>query len=215
MLNEGSQFRGKKTLYKVHKLIGKGKSGYSYLADDGLNLFVIKTMHNEHTPYYNFVGDRLSPEISAFDKLKSAGVRIPRMIEYDLEKNYLVKEYVDGLTGAEWISKGLQKDNIISELFGISNMLKKQNLNIDYFPNNFVISDGQLFYIDYEINTYIDEWSLENWGIYYWANTAGFKDYLSTGSALALNSDLEKGIPIKIPFEVTVREWVKKFSNLK
>ena len=215
MLQEGSQFRGKKTLYRVIKLLGKGKSGYSYLADDGLNLVVVKIMHNEHTPYYNFVGDRLTPEIAAFDKLKSAGVRIPRMIEYDLEKNYLVKDYVEGLTGAGWISLGLQNDNIISELFDISNRLKKQNLNIDYFPNNFVIGDGKLFYIDYEINKFMEEWSLENWGIYYWANTAGFKDYLSTGSALALNSDLDKGIPIKAPFGNLIGEWIKKFSDSK
>ena len=42
------------------------------------------------------------------------------------------------------------------------------NLNIDYYPSNFVINDGLLYYIDYECNEYMDEWSFFNWGIKYW-----------------------------------------------
>lgn len=199
--------------YVVSRLIGKGKSGYSYLANNGIDRVVIKIMHDEPTPYYNFIGGRLDPEIKAFDTLTKAGIRIPELLHYDKERNYLIKEYIDGLTGAEWISRGLQDENIIADLFDISNRLKRINLNIDYFPNNFVIENKRLFYIDYEVNTYLEEWSLENWGIYYWANTNGFKDYLSSGSALALNSDLDKGIPIKEPFKETVSVWINKYSK--
>lgn len=42
-------------------------------------------------------------------------------------------------------------------------------LNIDYFPTNFVVQNGVIFYIDYECNPYSDDWNFENWGIKYWS----------------------------------------------
>ena len=42
-------------------------------------------------------------------------------------------------------------------------------LNIDYYPTNFVLDkDGVLYYVDYECNSYSEEWSFENWGIKHW-----------------------------------------------
>lgn len=40
-------------------------------------------------------------------------------------------------------------------------------INIDYFPTNFVVQDGEIYYIDYEDNHYMEEWNFENWGIKY------------------------------------------------
>lgn len=48
------------------------------------------------------------------------------------------------------------------------------NLNIDYFPTNFVVQNGKIYYIDYECNNYMEEWNFENWGIKYWSKTPEF-----------------------------------------
>ena len=56
---------------------------------------------------------------------------------------------------------------------------KAAGLNIDYFPTNFVIRDGLLWYIDYECNSYMEEWNFENWGIRYWSRTPEFEEYLA------------------------------------
>ena len=55
---------------------------------------------------------------------------------------------------------------------------KRAGLNIDYFPTNFVIQKGLLYYIDYECNGYMDEWSFENRGIKYRSRTEEFEAYL-------------------------------------
>ncbi len=47
---------------------------------------------------------------------------------------------------------------------------KENNLNIDFYPTNFVAQNGLLYYIDYETNEYSDEWNFENWGKKYWQN---------------------------------------------
>ena len=41
-------------------------------------------------------------------------------------------------------------------------------LNIDYYPTNFVVHDGLLWYVDYECNDYSEQWDFEHWGIQYW-----------------------------------------------
>ena len=42
------------------------------------------------------------------------------------------------------------------------------NTNIDYYPTNFVVQADRLYYIDYECNAYMEEWSFEAWGLQYW-----------------------------------------------
>ena len=41
----------------------------------------------------------------------------------------------------------------------------------------------QLYYIDYECNTYMEEWNFENWGIQYWSKTQAFLDYVKQQSS--------------------------------
>ena len=60
----------------------------------------------------------------------------------------------------------------------MAELSKASGLNIDYFPTNFVVQDGLLWYIDYECNKYMEEWSFENWGVKYWSRTLEFEEYL-------------------------------------
>ena len=40
--------------YRVVKLLGKGKGGYSYLVTDGTAQYVLKQIHHEPCAYYTF-----------------------------------------------------------------------------------------------------------------------------------------------------------------
>lgn len=40
--------------YTIIKLLGKGKGGYSYLAESGNNRYVLKQIHHEPCDYYQF-----------------------------------------------------------------------------------------------------------------------------------------------------------------
>ena len=57
-------------------------------------------------------------------------------------------------------------------------ILYPKGINIDYFPTNFVVENGKIYYIDYECNNYMDKWNFENWGINYWSKTPEFLKYL-------------------------------------
>ena len=44
-MNKEMTVNGKK--HKIIKLLGKGKGGYSYLADDGIKKYVLKQIHHD------------------------------------------------------------------------------------------------------------------------------------------------------------------------
>ena len=62
--------------YTIIKLLGKGKGGYSYLAESGNNRYVLKQIHHEPCDYYQF-GNKLEAEIRDYRKLKEIGIKMP------------------------------------------------------------------------------------------------------------------------------------------
>ena len=51
-------------------------------------------------------------------------------------------------------------------------------LNIDYFPTNFILWGGVLYYVDYECNPYDAQWDFSHWGSRYWADTPELRAWL-------------------------------------
>ncbi|MBN2001662.1 hypothetical protein JW935_29240 [candidate division KSB1 bacterium] len=201
---------GKLTI--VRKL-GKGKSGISYLANGKDRNVVLKIMHDESNEYYNMPGDRIGAEISAHFRLRSLGMPIPELFCYNAKNQHLVKEFIDGETAADWIANGGDVEKAIPQLFRMAERLAFFNINIDFFPTNFVWTGEKLYYIDYEINDYSEQWNLTNWGLYYWANGIGFGRFLKTGDARFINSDTSLGIPIKDSFTEKIKEWQSRYAN--
>ncbi len=62
------------------------------------------------------------------------------------------------------------------------NLLYAAHMNIDYFLTNFVVQNGEIYYIDFEYNEYKKEWNFENWGIKYWLKTSEFLQYVKEHS---------------------------------
>lgn len=165
--------------YKIEKLLGKGKGGYSYLATDGEKKYVLKQIHHEPCDYYQF-GNKIESELNDYKKLKTIGIRMPEMLEIDMERERILKEYIEGKTIYEIVLQDEMKKEYIAQVKEMCNVLYKANTNIDYFPTNFIVQEGKLFYIDYECNDYMEEWNFENWGIKYWSKTTEFLEYVKT-----------------------------------
>ena len=133
------------TEYEIKKLLGKGKGGYSYLAEKDGKQYVVKQIHHEPCSYYQF-GNKIQSEIDDYKRLSAIGIKMPAMLEVDVDNERIA------------------------------------NTNIDYFPTNFVVNNGEIFYIDYECNDYMEEWNFENWGIKYWSKTPDFLKYVEEHS---------------------------------
>lgn len=165
--------------YSIIKLLGKGKGGYSYLATDGIHQYVLKQIHHEPCDYYQF-GNKIEAEINDYKRLKEIGIRMPLLLDVDIQNERILKEYIEGDTIFEIVLQDKMQESYIMQMQEMCQKLYAQNINIDYFPTNFVVQDGELFYIDFECNNYMEEWNFENWGIKYWSKTPEFLEYVKS-----------------------------------
>lgn len=161
------------TEYQIVRLLGHGKGGYSYLAEkDGL-LFVLKQIHHEPCDYYTF-GNKIEAEQNDYQRLLKTGIRIPQMLDIDIPNERILKEYIDGPTIFDLVKNDAMEDTYLDQIRQMAAKAFDAGLNIDYFPTNFIVQNGLIYYIDYECNAYMEEWNFENWGIKYWSKTLEF-----------------------------------------
>ncbi len=200
---------------RLHRLLGRGKSGYSYHAVRDREEVVFKYMHEEECSYYRFEDAKTALEERDYHRLKDIGLRVPDLLLADHERGFLIKEYIPGMTAAEVIAEGLPSTSLLTQLFAFARKCRDAAVNIDYFPTNFVIRGGHLYYVDYETNPFRSAWSLENWGLYYWANTAGMRAFLRDGSTRLLHDAADSALPLRLPFEHLVRSWIREFGAVE
>ncbi len=198
----------------LKNLLGKGKSGYSWLVESGNELFVLKMIHDEPCPYYTFNESKLKHELDAYKVLKTLDIPVPELLDYDSEKQLLLKAYVDGTVAGNAVAKGRIDSSVFEQLVYAFHKARSAEWNLDYFPLNFVITEQkQLIYVDYEINPFSIEWDLWNWGIYYWLNMCGMKAFLETGDPKYINITADSGCPITTGMESKVSELKAMFEK--
>ena len=163
--------------YEVLKFLGKGKGGYSYLVTDGVGRYTLKKIHHEPCDYYTF-GDKLASELRDFERLRAVGLPLPELLAVDREQERLLKEYIPGETIFDLVEQDRMKPDYVAQMEEMCVRLYGADTNIDYFPTNFVVWQGKLYYIDFECNPYDPKWNFENWGIRYWSKTPEFIRYL-------------------------------------
>ena len=167
-----------RTEYRIIKLLGHGKGGYSYLAQRDGTYYVVKQIHHEPCDYYSF-GNKIEAEYNDYHRLVQTGIRMPKMLDIDWEQERILKEYIDGPTIYDLVKTDAMNHSYLLQMQEMARAVYSAGLNIDYFPTNFVVRDDLIHYIDYECNGYMDQWNFENWGIKYWSKTPEFLDYLA------------------------------------
>jgi len=202
MTNREIEINGK--LCIVGQLIAKGKGGYTYHAKVEGDEVILKQIHYEPCDYYKFEENKLNSELRDYETLQSLGVPIPKLLFFSQEEQLIIKEYIPGETLAKIVADNQINDKHITQIFDMCKLLYPNNLNIDYFPTNFVVSQGILYYVDYECSDYSDEWNFENWGIWFLANQKGMSSFLKDGNHASL---IEHNKPIMRGFENIIKRW--------
>ena len=162
--------------FDVIRLLGKGKGGYSYLVTDGQKEYVLKQIHHEPCDYYRF-GDKMASELNDYEKLIRLRIPMPKLLGADLEKERILKEFIPGDTIYTYVREDRMEDDFFRQMEQMCRKLYSADTNIDYFPTNFVVNNGKLYYVDYECNRYEQQWDFEHWGIRYWSKTPEFLEY--------------------------------------
>jgi len=162
--------------FTLLKLLGKGKGGYSYLVSDGRREYVIKQIHHEPCDYYQF-GDKLASELQDYRRLMEIGIPMPELLDVDRKAERILKEYIPGDTIYKLVQEDRMEEDFFRQMEDMCDKLYPANTNIDYFPTNFVVCGGKLYYVDYECNDYMQQWDFTHWGVVYWRKTPEFLEY--------------------------------------
>jgi tRNA A-37 threonylcarbamoyl transferase component Bud32 len=210
MLTEGQTVTANGETYTIIRLLARGKGGYNYLAESKSGRAVIKQIHYEPCDYFQFEENKLESELRDYQTLYEIGIPMPKLLYANQEKQFLIKEYIPGDTLAKTVADGKLSKNHISQILSICEKLYPRQLNIDYFPTNFMERQRELLYVDYECSRYSDEWNFENWGIYFLANAKGMKEFIENNDYASI---LENGKPIKTGFTTIVNEWLFECSS--
>ena len=168
--------------YEVLRFLGRGKGGYSYLVTDGHGQYTLKRIHHEPCDYYTF-GDKLASELHDYETLQALGIPMPKLLAVDTQRERLLKEYLPGKTIFELVAEGCSVEAWLPQIRAMCDKLYPANLNIDYFPTNFIPRGDVLYYVDYECSPYMQKWDFEHWGIAYWSQTEAFLTHLSQKGA--------------------------------
>ena len=126
--------------FSIKKLLGKGKGGYSYLAEkDGKN-YTLKQIHHEPCDYFQF-GNKIEAESRDYQRLLEAGINIPKLYEIDFEKEIVLKEFIDGEDIVSLVKNNRMKDEYLSQAREMAKKINEKGLNLDYYPTNFIVQD--------------------------------------------------------------------------
>ena len=122
----------------------------------------------------------MQSELDDYDRLIRIGIPMPKLLAADREQEQILKEYIPGETVYTLVKEDRMEERYFRQMEDICRLLYPVNTNIDYFPTNFVVNHGKLYYVDYECNDYMKQWDFENWGIKYWRKTPEFLEYEAT-----------------------------------
>ncbi|WP_294729560.1 hypothetical protein [uncultured Faecalibaculum sp.] len=160
--------------YKVVRRLPEGKAGSSWVVTDGERNYVLKEFDSElGSPAELTRAQKLGSQ-----RLRAAGIRVPALVDVDYARNRILREYIDGENAFALVLCRSVGDDIVLQLYDMSQRAESAGCNLDYFPTNFVLAKGQLWYVNYDANPFMEEWSLDNWGIQYWRQSPELELYL-------------------------------------
>lgn len=154
--------------YRASKLLGKGKGGYSYLVhNEKGEKAVVKAIHHEPCAVYKF-GNKIQAESDCYDYLVKIGIRVPECYAIDFEQELVLKEYIRGRNIADLIRAKKDVSAYLPQVEEMGRLANENGVNLDYYPANFMLRGGLLYYVDYETSKLDKRYTFETWGRNYW-----------------------------------------------
>lgn len=168
--------------FDVISLLCKGERSYSFLVQPH-NIphrrYVLKQMFYQPDVLHR-VGAYTQDEITSYRRLSELGIHVPAMMDVDFTEERIIKEYIDGPTVYSLILNDQMEDRYIEQAREINKKLAARHVGINFFPTNFVVGDGRLYYIDYECREYDPEHDFENESLVYWSKSPELLEYIDT-----------------------------------
>ncbi len=145
--------------------------------------------------YKELSKEEYNHELYSYERLTSLDIAIPKLIEHNDKNLYIIKEYIEGISPLKLIAEEKLEKKVLLSLFKLAELLNSDNLDINYFPTNFIYKNNSLIYVYYHVKSYNESTTFRDNGIYYWINVIGVRKFLDNNP-----NYLIKGEKAIIPF---------------
>ena len=111
-------------------------------------------------------------------RIKSSGIKAPKLIKFDRKNGYYLTEYIEGIDMAEYISKNELTDEIYKQLFDNAYLAKVARATLRYEPQKWILSNGIMYYVYTHVLDFDPEKDLVKRYVRLWFNTKELEKYL-------------------------------------
>ena len=125
--------------------------------------------------YKTEAGDAL---MYSFIRIRSAGVKAPKLFWIDKKAGYIVREYLEGENMMEFISKENIPEDLYKQLFLQEYLAKINRMTLNYEPDKWIIKDNTLYYMLPQFISYDEEKDLVKKYLRLWFPTKELAKYL-------------------------------------
>ena len=155
----------KRKVFTVIEQIGE----HSYKVERKGQFFFLKKFEDNPKAFEAFQ--------DAEHRLRVSGITNPKCYLYDKKTMIAVIEYVEGDTCLEALLGGSLPETAIELLFKTFWYAKSDRLALDYRPDNFIFTNGKLYYLPFTCGKFVDKESFINQDLRLWFFTKEFIRY--------------------------------------
>ena len=141
-------------------------------------IFFMKKFENDEKGFEEFV--------EAEHRLRVSGVTNPKCYLYDKKLRIAIIEYIEGENCLEALLDGELSETIIEQLFKTFWYAKSDRLALDYRPDNFIFTNGKLYYLPFKASKFVSKESFIQEDIRLWFYT---KEFIKYCHSLGIDTD--------------------------
>ncbi len=146
----GTRFQTNLGVLTIDSPINYGGTTVSYRARCAGRWLVLELVDEEGWLDDRAVAEEVRRRVRAYAALVAGGVPVPRLLDHDVSRGYLVKEYLAGSNVGEILSQGRLGSGVVDQFGALTRLVRRHDLSIDWSPANFLVVNGGLHYTAYE-----------------------------------------------------------------
>jgi len=153
--------------------IGLGEERYLVRGESGfLQLRVISDDHRKAEE----IRSRVELQEKNYERLRSAGIPVLKMICADAERGMILQEYREGDAASQWLLRGELSGAMLQQVRDMAERAETAGFCLDYFPTAFRICEHRVIYDRCEILPMEDVNTFGRLAGSYWLSGEGMTD---------------------------------------
>lgn len=197
-------------IYEIIKPLKKTQSCYTYLAERDNKKYILRNIFHDEREYLT-LEDKFNDIGKSFEKFEKSGLNVAKLVDIDLFSQCIVTEYIDGDSALDLIINKSLDEKYIYQMLDLQPKIIKNEFNINYFPENFIIANDTIYYIDLECKEYDKSFNFKNYGIYFWIYNRRLKKYNKTKD---INKVVNNCMPIKTGLNFKRKRILNRYKTL-